>query len=102
MTGLQGIINFPETAYLFLGVMISDGDRFIMLSQLTIKGENPTKEEIDKELLEIGFNKDRFSYWINDEEGNLIRLSDTHTGNFFKTKEGRILCIDSVFEIADR
>ena len=104
---------FPETAYTLLGIM-SYGDIFAFVTmqpfiegaktmeEMDEKARKDFKGRIDAKLKEMGFEKDRYSYKIIDENGNLLRLSDTHIGNFIEDKDGNMFCIDSVFEIADR
>jgi len=66
--------------------------------------EEIMKEEIEKYLTSIGFEKEKYgkNEWKRPYKGRkFLRLSDTHTKNFIRDRFGNMFCIDSVLEVTD-
>ena len=92
---------FPDSAYKLLGIMNYQDSKFndkfyFITEQPFIEGIEPTQSELDTELKEIGFKKSGKKSYEMEIEGGKLKLDDAHTKNFIKTKNGDILCIDSV------
>ena len=69
---------------------------YFVTEQPFIDGVEPTQSELDEEMKRMGFEKyDRKSYEM-EIDGGKLKFNDAHVGNFKKTPEGKIICIDSV------
>jgi len=94
---------FPQTAYKFVGILSYGGTFRFITEQPFIVGETPDGREIDMYLHGMGFryNFDEDCYCKPIEYDKVLKLHDTHPGNFLKDKDGNIFCIDSVLEIEE-
>jgi len=84
---------FPGTFYELIGFCRNKYGKFcFVLKQPYIKGTEPTETEIYNEMIQRGFSQDYVEDTTYKSDHYIIK--DLHTGNFIKSENGQMYCID--------